>query len=231
MPLTNAQIVQEAMYRAKAPAGYTTSSGRCFNLVLDDLCYKRDLAVNLIQETLTIPANTNGPITGAADYLRTYDFFYTINGVVYFMNPVDLARFDAEFKQPQLANYPYEFAVDSSPQASQGAQQIYIYPMSNQTLSATHRYFRKQPQYTSPESDSVTVPWFQDQTYLITATAAKIMEITDDTRLAEFEARAAAQLKPYLIMEGDKENRVSRVRLDPLMFKQGRSLTPTKVTG
>jgi len=230
MSMTAQQIITMAMQIAKAPSGYTSQAGQCFTLTLQDLLWKRDLRVNLTQETVAIPANSNGPFTGAANYLRTYDFFYSINGVTFFMRPVELSYFDAEFKQPQLANYPYEFAVDSSPQANQLPQLLYIYPMSNSPLSATHRYFMQQPDIATPESSS-TVPWFADQDYLVTATAMRLMRITDDTRQESFKTQSEDMLRKYLIMEGDKELIPARVKLDQGLFKLNRSLRPTKVTG
>lgn len=230
MPLSAAQICQLARQIAKAPAGYLQQSGAMLNLVMQDLVLKRDLRVNLIVETIPVATNSNGPFNLAANHLRTYDMFFQLNGITFFLNPVELAQYDAEVASPQLANYPYEYAVDSSPQATGLPQIFYIYPQCNQAITLTHRYFNRQPEIVSPEL-SALVPWFIDQDYLVHATATRLMAITDDTRYTSFLAIGEEMLRKYLIMEGDKRNLTARVKLDPQLFKRQRSSRPTKETG
>lgn len=230
MPLSAADICKLARQISKAPVGgYLLQSGQMFSLVMSDLLLKRDLRVNLTIETIAVPANSNGPFTGAANYLRTYDLFFNIGGQIFFLDPVELAQFDAEFQDPQVSNYPYEYAVDSSPQAHQLPQLIYIYPMSNVPLSMQHRYFMQQPDIVSPET-SAAVPWYQDQQYLIHATATELMKITDDTRYGEFVKAGEEMLRKYLIQEGDKRGLTARIKLDPQQFRRARALRNTKVT-
>jgi len=227
--LTAAQICTLARQIAKCP-GYVQQSGQFFNLVMQDLLWHRDLRVNLVLEQMQIQANTNGPFPGAVNYLRTYDLWYEVLGQVFFMTPISLETFDSEMKQPQLSNYPNEFAVDSSPMAQQQPQLLYIYPMSNNELLVNHRYFMQQADIVSPET-SDTIPWFQDADYLIHATATRLFTIVDDERYLAFMKMGEDMLRKHLIMEGDKAKVPVSIRLDPRMYRQKRSLRPTKVTG
>jgi hypothetical protein len=229
MAMTIAEICSLARQIAKAPAGYTVQSGQFYNLVCRDLLWHRDLRMNLQMETIAVPANSNGPFAGASNYLRTYDMWYLINGQPFFMDPVELSKYDTELQAPQLSDFPYEFAVDSSPQAQQLPQLIYIYPQANTPLSVTHRYFGTQPEILNPESNN-SVPWFDDQDYLVHATAQKLMALTDDTRYLEFMKVGEQMLRKHLIMEGDKSNLTARIKLDPQLYRRTRSSRPTKLT-
>lgn len=223
-------ICSLAQQISKAPTGYSVQAGQFLNLVLRDLLLKRDLTVNVLSENITISANSNGPFTGAANYLRSYNFTYVINGIPFKMTPISLDDLDLLIKSPQLANYPDRYAVDVSPQATGSPIVFYIYPQSNQSLTIQHRYYAQQADIASPESSS-TVPWFIDQDYLIHATATQLMKITDDQRYIEFVKTGEEMLRKYLIMEGDKEFLPAKITLDPGMFRKGRSLRPTKITG
>jgi len=87
----------------------------------------------------------------------------------------------------------------------------------------------KQPDIASPETSAV-IPWFPDQDYLIHATATRLMKITDDTRYERFIAEGEKMLRIHLIMEGDEQQVVKSVRLDPRRFHSNRTLKPTKIT-
>jgi len=231
MPLTSQQIVTAACAVAKCP-GFTSQGGIYLNFVLKDLWLHRDLKVNRVTQTIVIQANSNGPFALEANYLRTYDLFYLQNNLPYFLHPITMEQYDQEFKDPSISNYPYEYATDLSTQAqtaSGTAGQIYVYPQSSGQISLTHRYMLQQPEITTPETSSV-VPWFQDQDYLVKATAMRLMEITDDERLDKFRADLGDMLRIHLIMEGDEQAVVHAVRLDPRAFRGNRSTRPTKVT-
>lgn len=229
MPLTASQIVSQALQIAKCP-GFTSQGGQCLNLVLQDLWLIRDLKINRVTTPITVQANSNGPFNLEPNYARTYDLFFNLNGLPYFLKQIGLDEYDAEFKDPSIANYPYEFATDLSPVASGGVGLLYIYPQSSGQITLTHRYMVRQPDITTPETSSVT-PWFDHTDYLIEATAARVMRITDDDRLDKFEARAEAMLAPYLInADGDEQKVVKTVQLDPRRFRVNRSIKPTKIT-
>lgn len=241
MPLPASTIVSLSCYAAKAP-GYIQQGGQFLNQVLEDLAYKRNLKSNRKTTALVVGPNNNGPFPLPADYLRMYDLFFLQNNLPYFLKPIDQIGYDAEFKDPSIANYPYEWATDLSLEAqvwsgaSQGvgtltqAGNIFIYPQTSGQISLTMRYFPIRPDIVTPET-SGQIPWFTDQLYLIKRTAAWIMTLTDDDRQSRFIAEAEAMLNPDLIMEGDEQQVVKQIQLDPRKFRQQRYLKPTKVTG
>lgn len=232
MPLTAAQIVTTACDVAKCP-GFITQGGQYLNIVLKDLWLHHDLKVCRVTQYINVSANSNGPFNLESDYARTYDMFYSQNNLPYFLHPVSMEEYDAEFKDPSISNYPYEYATDLSSQAqtlSGTAGYLYIYPQSSGLIQLTHRYMVKQPEIATPESSS-TVPWFEDQDYLIKATARRLFDITSDDRAEKFDADLERMLRTHLIMEGDEQAVVHQVRLDPRRFHTARSLKPTKITG
>src|SRR4029077_1570157 len=178
------QIVNLACSIAKCP-GFAAQGGQFLNMTLEDLWLHRDLKINRGVEYITVQANNNGPFPLATNYLRTYDLFFEQNNLPYFLNPISTEEYDQEFKDPSIANYPYEFMTllfDEDTALSAGAAgDLFIYPQSSGQITLTHRYMMKQPDITSPEISAV-IPWFPDQDYLITATAARLMQISDDTR-------------------------------------------------
>ena len=235
MPYLQAQqIVTLACQIAKCP-GFIQQGGQFLNMTLEDLWLHRDLKENRVTEFITVQANNYGPFTLPQNYNRTYDMFFEQNNLPYFLNPISTQEYDAEFKDPSIANYPYEFmtllydettALNQNPPS---AGQLFIYPQSSGQIVLTHRYMVRQPDIVTPETSTV-IPWFPDQDYLITATAARLMQVTDDTRRPEFLKEAATMLGIHLIMEGDEQQVVKSVKLDPRRFHTNRTLKPTKVT-
>jgi len=57
-----------------------------------------------------------------------------------------------------------------------------------------------------------------------------LMQITDDTRRPEFLGECDKMLRLQIIMEGDEQQVVKSVRLDPRRFHSNRTLKPTKIT-
>jgi hypothetical protein len=229
--------------------GMVAIAGDFLNVILDDLKSNRDLKINRVTTTLAITSGTGyGPYALPPDYLRTYDLFYAIaaagggqnaQGEIVMLNPITMEQMDAEIKNPQISNYPYEFATDMSTQAqvwsgaSQGvgtltsAGQLFVYPATNGSISLTFRYMVDQPDMVNP-STSAQIPWFRFDKYLITALAAQMMGVARDDRKAEFEADAEKLLAPFLLQEGDEQRSVKAVRLDPRHFRAARGLKPTK---
>jgi hypothetical protein len=237
--MTAQQICILAAQIAKGP-GFLTQSGQFLSLILQDLYQKRDLKINRITQMITVGPGTYGPFNLESDYHRTYDMFYpmppssgpTTQGLPLFLTPITMEQYDSEFKDPSLANYPYEFATDLSTQAQTASGtkgQLYVYPQSSGSIQVTHRYMCEQPDISSPQT-SATIPWFENQDYLITALAAKLMMITGDDRMKQFEEDAETRLRPYLIMTGDEQQTVRNIKLDPRRFHMNRNLRPTKVT-
>ena len=235
---------------AKGGTGMVAIAGQCLNLVLEDLKLVRNLKVNRVTQVLTLtPAQQYGPFNLEQDYLRTYDMFYplptsggaTSSSETQFMVPITMEQMDAEFKSPSIADYPYEFSTDLSTQAqtwSGGSPGVgtmtspgvfYIYPQTSGNITITHRYMKDQPDLVAPET-STTIPWFSHTQYLITATAATMMGVTGDDREAEYVGKADKLLAPDLIQEGDEQQAIHRVKLDPRTFKFRRGLKPTKAS-
>lgn len=226
------QIVARACAIAKCP-GFIQQGGIYLNMVLEDLWLHRDLKINRVTEFLTVQANNYGPITLPLNYLRTYDLFFQQNNLPYFLHPISIEEWDQEFKDPSIANYPYEFMTtlldETSAQAANSAGGLYIYPQSSGQITLTHRYMVKQPDIMTPETSTV-IPWFPDQQYLIKATAVELMTESDDTRQESLRAQCMDMLRTHLIMEGDEQSVVKSVRLDPRRFHSNRTLKPTKIT-
>lgn len=241
-----------ASRKAKGGTGMVGIAGQCLNLVLEDLMLNRNLKSNRLTQLVTIQPATYGPFVLESDYRRTYDMFYPVSttGVggaasseIIFLNPVTMEQFDAEFKSPSIADYPYEFATDLSTQARDAATAVatlaagvtttspgffYVYPQTNGTIVLTHRYFANQLAIPAPET-STTVPWFEYTEYLVQATAGHMMGVTGDDREVAYLAEAEKMLRPYLIMEGDEQQTVKQIRLDPRHFRAARGTKPTKV--
>lgn len=227
MPLTSAQIVGDALSISKCP-GFTSQGGRALNFVLTDLVLHRNLKVNLVSGSIAVQQGSVGPYNLEADYLRTYEMFYLVNGEPYFMSPASRTEFDADNYSGVGNGYPTEYATDLSPVAGGGLGLLYIFPPSNTALSVTHRYFLKRPEITTPES-SQSVPWFEDQDYLVQATAMRMMRITDDARYNDFVTMCENMLRTHLLTEGDEQQVVKSVQLDPRMFRTGGGSRPTKL--
>lgn len=245
-------IVQLASYKAKGGRGMVQIAGQCLNLVLEDLKLNRELKVNRFTQMVTIPPATYGPFILESDYLRTYDMFYPVStsgaggaasSEIIFLNMVTMEQFDAEFKSPSISDYPYEFATDLSTQAAAAATAtatalagvpttspglFFVYPQTNGQIVVTHRYFANQPDIPAPETSTVT-PWFAYTEYLVQATAGRLMGVTGDDREQSYLKMAEEMLRPYLIMEGDEQQTVKQIRLDPRHFRSARGTKPTKV--
>lgn len=241
------ELVLLACRIAKGP-GMVAIGGQFLRTVLKDLYLKRNLKVNRYTQLLNVGPNSYGPYSLEADYLRTYDMFFpipntggggtTVGGITQFLNPVTMEKWDAEYKSPSVANYPYEFATDLSTPAQTwsgtpndstltSAGQLFIYPQSSGTITVTHRYMVARPDIVMPEVSTET-PWFADDDYLTTAVAARVMQVTGDDRYDSFENRAMEILRPYLIQEGDEQQAVQNIRLDPQRFHLSKALRPVK---
>jgi len=234
--LTAQQLCVLGSRIGKGP-GFLSQAGQFLQTILNELVQHRDLKVNRVTTTITVQANSNGPFNLALDYLRTYDLFFQQNNLPYFLHPIGMYDYDAEFKDPSIANYPYEYATDLSmqifpAQSSPGTSgQLFIYPQSSGIIVLTHRYMQWRAELASPLEQNTNVPWFIDQDYLIHSIARDVMALSGDERHKEFMELCENKLRKHLIMEGDEQPVVKQVRLDPRRFRTNRYLRPTKVTG
>jgi hypothetical protein len=240
MPLTSAQIVNLATQAARCP-GFTSQAGQLLNTILSDLCqtYDFDTTKQTFQFNFNASQiNSNGQAYQnlPANYLRGIrnESFYVISGVPYPMIPVDLEEFDMLVEQAGLANFPVFYATDmslsgivNSVTGSGGAAVpvMLIWQVPSGAYPVTVRYFSQMPDITTPET-STSIPWFANQTYLITELTGRLMQLSDDERadaiLSSDEDRhpqgSAVMLRKFLQMKDDKGTRVKQVTLDRRRF-------------
>lgn len=112
--------------------------------------------------------------------------------------------------------------------------QFYVYPPPSGAYPVTVRYQRMMP----PVWDVTRFPWFPDDDVLIEGVAGRLMEITDDSRAAEFIGdgarlgRADRRLRHFLSQVDDKTNRPQTVELDRRRFgPKFNALPHTKTVG
>ena len=107
----------------------------------------------------------------------------------------------------------------------------WVYPPPSGTFPVQVRYRRQMPDILTPETSSI-IPWFPDSMYLYTRLAHEIMKITDDDRLAAFNAENKDTLSKYLQLADDRSDRSQKVQLDKRTFnRRWTSLRTTKKVG
>lgn len=251
MAMTAQQLCTQACVIAHAP-GFVSSAGQLLNMILQELAQTYDFMV--ARKTATFNFNTtlvdptgrfqlgSGPYTLPADFLRCVDekaVFWVLNGVPYPLVPIDLSEMDMTVQQAGQSAYPYWFATDLSlgDEAAAGSASpiAYVFPPPSGNFPVTVRYFAQMPDIATPESSTV-VPWFPNQTYLLTRLAGEVMKVTDDTRwqvfLGEGPEGAQGILNRYLKLKDDKSNRAQSVKLDRRRFGPAMSTLPnTKTIG
>src|SRR5260370_2274288 len=135
------QIVSLACTIAKCP-GLVSEGGQFLNMTLEDLWLHRDLKINRKTESIVVQANNFGPFTLPLNYLRTYDLFFQQNNLPYFLNPISTEEYDQEFKDPSIANYPYElmtiFTDETTSHPANPPRHLFIYPPPSHQLTLPH---------------------------------------------------------------------------------------------
>ena len=220
MALTNAQIIARACTIAKAP-GYAVQAGQYLNILLSTLCQTYDF--DFIKKTQIVP------LTGAfgydlnADNLRTKEAYYLVNGEPFYMFQIPIETYHQLFVGPGVSNYPNKFTVD----VSVSPKQFLPYPPPSISQLVTIKYFPQMPDIASPESDTGTC-WFINQEYLICKVAADVMMETDDDRQQAFEARAEKMLLKFLDLADDKEGYARTIKLSRERFRTTNNQNPNK---
>lgn len=251
MAQTAAQVCSLARQIAKCP-GYSTQSGQLLNVILEELAQDYDFETirktasgtfNLSQ--VSGPANQYirgcGPNALPSDFLRAErnEIIWYLQGVRYVLIRFDQAQFDAQVQTAGFNSYPVNYYVDLAPVAGGDPPNFYVWPPASGAYTWTCRYFPRLTDITTPESSS-TVPWFPNQSYLITRLAGELMRITNDDRAPLFlgdneEAGiigAGAILRKYLRMKDDPEDKVNTVKLDRRRFGRAFYQLPnTKLVG
>jgi hypothetical protein len=203
-------------------------------MVLSDLCQTYDFSLALGSATVPITgAQGSGPYNLPTDYLRMAqnEVIYMIDGTPQVMVNVALWEFDAFIQEILEASYPRNFATNPATTPPT----LFVWPPTSINVSLTIRYYKQMPEIATPET-SVSVPWFDNQNYLITRVAGEIMKISNDARtslyLGQTPDGAQGILTRYLKLEADDEGRAQTVQLDRRRF--GRSwdrLANTKSVG
>jgi hypothetical protein len=159
--------------------------------------------------------NGSGPYALPDDFLSMdrNDFFWQLGGINYFPTAMPIAEFDALVQQPGFSSYPSCYAVDTSTDP----WGLYIWPASSGAYQAFGRYRKQTTDLTSPQTSS-SVPWFPNQTYLVTRIAAEMMAITGDNRREQFLRESENILRRYLDLEGNSATFAARVMLDNRRF-------------
>jgi len=221
MALQAQQIVALATQIAKVP-GYTLQAGQMLNMILADLAETYDLEVARKSATVNLNTTTgSGPYNLPSDYLRMAmdEVFYLVDGVPYVMVSIDLSEYDALVQQAGISNYPAQFATDVS--GGVGNMLMYVWPPSGGSYNTTIRYYSQPSDITTPET-STSIPWFPNQTYLITRLAGELMKIAGDSRQQAFLGNgsdgAQGILHRYLELQKDDDGRAKTVHLDRRRF-------------
>lgn len=260
MPLTADRIVTLACQIAKCP-GFVTQAQDFLNRVLEDLAQNYDFpsAAYTFQGFNISPNGGTGTgtptgqwynlalpassvlVKNNATYLRTHAVFYSVSGSIFYLNQLPLEKYDQLFQGQGVSNYPYWYVVDATGSPNLATIQIAFYPPPNLSLSLTIRNQYQPNDITAAQfAAGATVPWFPNQNILITYTAYKLMQLTGDDRLPQYNALLYGDPKhpgdngmigKYLMMVGDKENYAIQVKKDPLLFRSVNALKPTKTTG
>lgn len=221
--------------------GKATLVGQMLNIVLAD--YAQRIDEDTIRKTAVAgsgawPVNIGPNVTIPyfyslpADYLRFYDCFYNVLGVVYQLKQVDVADFDGLYTAQGIQNYPEWFVTDvggSNPRDG-GAVQFAVYPPPAVPIVPTLRYRPQTPDIATPEVSSA-VPWFPNQKALLLDLGHMASYLASDDRGPAFRADAEKALNRYLVLSDDKEGYAQRVMLDPRSFRNNLNLPPSKLLG
>ncbi len=245
MALTYQQICVLATQDAKCP-GFMSQAGQLLQMILEDLNQTYDLDVakktfyfNFNPGLTASQGNSiygSGPYPLPADYLRAIEgeVFWTLQGVVYDMIPVDLAEFDHLVQQPGIQSYPYVFATDLS-LSDNPTPVMYVYAPPSGAYPVTVRYYSQMADVENPQT-STAVPWFPNSAYLRRRLAGELMGLTGDDRadawLGEGPMGAQGILSRYLKLKDDSSNRAKTIKLDRRQFGRAYNTLPnTKLIG
>jgi hypothetical protein len=220
--LTAQQLITYALQIAKAP-GYTQQASDLLNARLSTLARTYDLDLLLVTTQFSVPAGVqNSPLP--TDYVRGHELWYYIGGLPQTLRQIGLPDYDRLNTGSVAMAYPTMWT--SNPASGL----LHLYPMPNTSIAFTLRYWSQPADIASPATSSV-VPWFPDSDYLLTALAADVMRLTDDTRQLQYAQEAQGKLQAFLKMQGDRENHARTVKLGNSFSGGGGKLPPSKLTG
>lgn len=251
MAQTAQTICTLARQIAKCP-GYTSQSGQLLNMILGELAQDYDFdtirkthSSTFVTGVVSGPGNQYiagcGPNPMPTDFLRAEnnEIIWYLQGVRYVIVVVQQDEFDRLTQTAGFNSYPTVGYIDMAPVADALPPNLYVWTPASGAYPFTVRYFPQMADITTPES-STTVPWFPNQTYLITRLAGELMRLTNDDRCAAYLGDneengmigAGAILSKYLKMKDDPEGKVNTVSLDRRRFGRNFSYLPdTKLVG
>lgn len=243
--MTSAQIIALACQAAKVP-GYTTQAGQFLNARLVQLALQQDLDIVRRFFSFTTAIGSTGPYQLPANYLRARQVYYYLNGISYDLDQKDMTQFNRLYQGPGLSDYPYLYATDvagsmlpppgmtttiPNPNTNVPVPVIYLYPQPVVNLLIEVLYMDTTVEVPNPQVSSV-IPWFPDQRTLLHMIIEDLMMLTDDVRAKDLQMKADDQMRSYLRMDNDKEQRAEKVKLDTDCFRTARrSIRPTKIQG
>lgn len=220
MSMTNAEIITRACTIAKAP-GYVVQAGQYLNMLLSTLCQTYDF--DYIKKTQVITLDGNAGYSLNADHLRTKEVFYSVNGSIFTLFQIPIETYHSLYNGDGVSSYPNKYAVD----VSTTPHTLLFYPPPSIALDVAVNYFPQKADITTPETDTGT-PWFINQEYLIRKVAANLMLETDDGRQPLFELQAKEMLEDILTMKDDKGGFSDTIKLSRERFRTGGTNTPSK---
>lgn len=236
MPLTCSQIITLALQDARKNApfassgGFSLQAGQLFQMILDDLCYKYDLKIN-IQPALVVltgiptPPQFIGQTPGVGPYPLPVDYlrmaqdevvFASAGGSPHKMVNDDLSSIDLVGLLPTTTSYPEIFATDFSTEPPS----LYVWPPPISVINLDIRYFKLQAAITSPQS-SLTIPWFDDAMYLKSRLTGELLK--PGAAAKPFLEESQLLLGQYLKLEDDSEGRAIIMKMDERQFPRGRN--------
>lgn len=235
MPLTCSQIITLALQDSRknvqgaTGGGFSSQAGQLFQMILDDLCYKYDLKVNItpgliVLSGTAIPSQFRnytpgiGPYPLPSDYLRMAqdEVFYASGGAPYKMINTDLSDIDLIGLLPMTTRYPELFATDFS----STPPSLFVWPPPISPINLDIRYYKLQPSIPTPAS-SVTVPWFNDAMYLKSRLTGELLK--PGAAAKPFLEESQLLLDQYLKLEDDSEGRAILAKMDERQFPRGRN--------
>lgn len=222
--LTSAQLITYALQAVKAP-GYTVQAADFLNARLSSMARRYDFDVLKKFTTINVQTGVQAYLM-PTDYVRGLDVFYYIGGLPQNLGQIDLNDYNAVNAGSLTEAYPTQYATDPglSPVT------MYLYPMPNISFPLSVRY-ASQPADIANAATSTQVPWFPDSICLLALLTADLMVLTDDTRVADKQAEAAAMFTSFLKMQGDKEGYAQTVKLGGSFGAKRLKLPPSKLTG
>jgi hypothetical protein len=230
--LTSQQIINLALQATRRGPNFAPQAAQKYILILRDLCFNQDLAINKTWISLTLDPAAPGPagLSGFAlgmgpnvlptNYLRAADngVNYSFNGSPYRMTETELEELFYLGLMPASPANPDMWATDFHnipipvPFGGIQAATMYVYPPTQFPYQVNLQYYRLQDDPVNP-ANTPQIPWFPDHQYLIKELQAQLM---DDE---EMHMQAQKILNRYLQNEPDTERMAITMKLDPRQFR------------